>query len=173
MIAARVLGYGEQYNVEIPDPVENSYKQKLSIKLTELEEKPHDFLDGIKHTNEFEFTLPKTGTLVKWKFLTYSEESEVDKRNEVNTVNKNVVESTLTNLLKKQITEFNGERNPDRISKLVDNMFAIESSALRRHIEESKPGIDTKISYVSDITGDTHNIQLPLTAEFFWPTTGN
>ena len=172
MLAARVLGYGKDYEVEVQDEYVDDYKQKLSIDLTSLEEIDTPevrsiFNSEFKHKNEFSYVLPKAGKLVKWKFLTYKE--DLDLVNKVIAKGKN--ETSMTDALKAQIVEIDGERNPERISLIVDNMLALDSKALRTHIEKSKPGIDTEIKYISDISGEEVRIDLPLTAEFFWPTT--
>jgi hypothetical protein len=168
MIAARVLGFTKDYNVEVKDPDDSTHKQKLNIDLTQLEELEHEFLEENKHINEFSFILPAQKLEVKWKYLTYKEENEVTK----NVTNiKTGVDETITSLLKKQIVEINGERNPERIINFVDNMLSIDSRALRLHIEKTKPGINSKINYTSSLTGEQHLIELPLTTEFFFPTT--
>ncbi len=171
MIAARVLGYGKDYNVEIPDPELPTHKQKVKIDLTTLNEIEHTFLDEYKHSNEFTFVLPKSGAVVKWKLLTYKEDFDLSNKSDNVATGRGQVESTSSDSLKRQIVEIDGERNPERISKYVDSMLAIDSKSLRVQIQSMKPGIDTSIKYISEITGDELTIDLPLTTEFFWPTT--
>jgi len=171
MLAARVLGYGKDYEVEVQDE-DVDYKQKVQIDLTSLEEintPPVNemFREEYKNKNEFNYILPKSGKNIKWKFLTYKE--DLDLVNKVIAKGKN--ETSMTDALKAQIIEIDGERNPERISLIVENMLALDSKALRTYIENSKPGIDTTIKYMSDISGEEVSIDLPLTAEFFWPTT--
>ncbi len=53
MIAARVLGYGKDYQVEVNDPFTGK-KQKETIDLTQFDNKPYDGSAQVApHTNEF------------------------------------------------------------------------------------------------------------------------
>lgn len=168
MLAARVLGFSKDYNVEVKDPEDQTYKQKLSIDLTQLEELPHEFVVEQQYINEFTFMLPAQKVEIKWKYLTYKEENEATKNSNNS---RTGVDEGITSLLKQQIVEVNGERDRNRISNFVDNMLSRDSRALRLHIDKSKPGIDTKITYTSNLTDEQHTIELPLTTEFFFPTT--
>ncbi len=172
MLASRVLGYGKDYSIEVTDPDIETFKQTINIDLTSLPEIEHTFLDENRYINEFSFLLPTSKKTVKWKFLTYKEDLELTNRtSNSSTVNKSQVETSMTDMLKSQIVEIDGERNPERISKIVDKMLALDSKSLRKHIEKFKPGINTEINYISDITGEEVTVDLPLTTEFFWPTT--
>jgi len=170
MVAARVLGYGKDYKVSIEDPDYKDQRQELTIDLTTLEEKEHVFLDENKNKNDFDFLLPKSNIIVKWKYLTYSEDLQPITSDSRGRKEKDV-DSNSTDSLKKQIIEFNGETNPIKISELVNNMLALDSRALRVEIESNKPGINTKVIYTSNITLKEHEVELPLTSEFFWPST--
>jgi hypothetical protein len=165
LIAARILAYGSSYNFEYVDP-ETEMKEVITVDLQSLKNKEVDY-SQYKNKNEFNYILPKSGKNIKWKFLTYKE--DLDLVNKVIAKGKN--ETSMTDALKAQIIEIDGERNPERISLIVENMLALDSKALRTYIENSKPGIDTTIKYMSDISGEEVSIDLPLTAEFFWPTT--
>ena len=60
MIAARVLGYGKDYKVEIQDPFSDN-KQEEVIDLTQFEAADYDGKNQIElHKNEFEYELPKS-----------------------------------------------------------------------------------------------------------------
>ena len=69
MIAARVLGYGKEYEVEISDPFSQDDKQKLIIDLTSFEAKEYDFDSITPYENEFEVTLPVSKRLLKFQFI--------------------------------------------------------------------------------------------------------
>ena len=77
MIAARVLGYGKDYEVEITDPFTNN-KQKDTIDLTQFENKEYDGTNQTElHKNEFEFTLPRSGRKITFMAMTESKERKV------------------------------------------------------------------------------------------------
>ena len=58
LIAARILGYGKDYDVEIND----SFGQKIrtTVDLTDFDPKPLDESIFVKGKNEFAFTLPQS-----------------------------------------------------------------------------------------------------------------
>ena len=54
MVAARLLGYGNDYNVEIDDPFSPGTKQKLTIDLSQIEHKEVDYGLFENRKNEFD-----------------------------------------------------------------------------------------------------------------------
>ena len=61
MIAARILGYGKDYEVEIDDPTSPANKQKEVIDLTQFEAGDYDGSEQTElHKNEYEFELPQS-----------------------------------------------------------------------------------------------------------------
>ncbi len=75
MIAARVLGYGKDYEVEIETPSGN--KQKETIDLTQFKELPLDeslYVNG----NRFEFQLPYSKRNIVVKCLTHKDTQDID-----------------------------------------------------------------------------------------------
>src|SRR5210317_2141282 len=71
LIAARVLGYGKDYEIEY---LGQPYTVDLSeLKLKELDESLFE-----KGKNEFEFTLPTTNTKIKFKLLTQGDETKIN-----------------------------------------------------------------------------------------------
>jgi hypothetical protein len=76
LVAARVLGYGKDYEFEFTDP-ETNFKQNITVDLTTLEPKP--LHESIKPgQNEFEVSLP-TGAVVTIKLLTHGDENKIEK----------------------------------------------------------------------------------------------
>ena len=73
-LAARVLGYGPEYDVEITDPF-SSERQKVSIDLTKIQTKDIDY--SILNTeNRYAFTLPSE-TKIIFKLLTHKDEKDI------------------------------------------------------------------------------------------------
>ena len=68
------------------------------------------------------------------------------------------------------ILSIDGETDPIKIRKFVDNEFlSRDSLAFREYIQEISPDIDLTYTYYSESTGDEHEIQLPMSVQFFWP----
>ena len=76
MIAARILGYGKDYNVNILDP-DSGEENPVVVDLTKL--KNREISDKTyKNGNEFEFELPNSKRKLTFKVLTQADEKEID-----------------------------------------------------------------------------------------------
>jgi len=174
MIAARILGYGKDYEVEITDPFSGK-KQKDVIDLTQFENKEYDGSSQVQlHKNEFEFTLPRSQRVVTFMAMTESKERKVKYDvEELTKANRKIKDETsreLTTRLKTMILSVDGESDRKLISHFVDNeLFAVDSKALRGYIAEVIPDIDLTYEFVSEETGERREIGLPLDITFFWP----
>jgi hypothetical protein len=169
-IAARVLGYGKDYDVEVTCPACGE-KSKHTVDLTTFESKDVDFSKFTKGQNAFNFTLPASKKTLTLKFLTHGDEKAIEEElkglKKLNTLTK--VESELTTRLKHVITAVDG--NPDAVtSAFVNNMLAVDSLALRKFLKEITPDIDTTFSYTCPHCGhENERIQVPIDVSFFWP----
>jgi len=174
MIAARILGYGKDYEVEIDDPYSGN-KQKETIDLTQFENKEYDGSYQVApHTNEFEFTLPRSQRKITFMAMTESKERKVKHEAEaINKANRKMKDTTsreLTTRLKTMILSVDGDRELSTINNFVDNeLFAVDSKALRAHINKVVPDIDLTWEFISEETGEGRVMQLPMDVSFFWP----
>jgi len=174
MIAARILGYGKDYEVEITDPFSDK-KQKDVIDLTQFDNKPYDGSTQVApHTNEFEFTLPRSERVVTFMAMTESKERKVKHQvEEITKANRKIKDETsreLTTRLKTMILSVDGDFDQKVINHFVDNeLFAVDSKALRNYINEVVPDIDLNWEFVSEETGERRVMILPMDTSFFWP----
>ena len=174
MVASRILGYGKEYNVEVTDPF-GGEKQKETIDLTQFENKEYDGSNQIElHKNEFEFELPQSKRLITFQLLTESKERKV--KHELEAVKKqskkmgDVTSKELTTRLKNMIVSVDGDSDKNVINRFVDNeLFAIDSKALRSYIKEIGPDIDLTWEFISDETGERKEMSMPIGTNFFWP----
>ena len=174
MVASRILGYGKEYNVEVTDPF-GGEKQKETIDLTQFENKEYDGSNQIElHKNEFEFELPQSKRLITFQLLTESKERKV--KHELEAVKKqskkmgDVTSKELTTRLKNMIVSVDGDSDRNVINRFVDNeLFAIDSKALRSYIKEIGPDIDLTWEFISDETGERKEMSMPMGTNFFWP----
>jgi hypothetical protein len=174
MIAARVLGYGKEYEVEIQDPFSNN-KQTDVIDLTQFENKEYDGSAQVElHKNEFEFTLPTSNRKITFMAMTESKERkvkhEVEELKKANRKLKDETSRELTTRLKTMILSVDDEHDQKIINHFVDNeLFAVDSKALRGYINEVVPDIDLNWEFVSEETGERREMLLPMDVTFFWP----
>lgn len=161
MIAARILGYGKDY--------EFSYGgQKHTIDLTILEDRAFDESLITPHVNEFSYELPFTKTKITFKVMTVGDEEKVKKELDgLKKIDKNL-NPELSTRLKFMITSVEGNREPGVIRNFVDNgLLARDSKALREYVKKVQP--DINLSIAVEVGGVEEDITLPITVSFFWP----
>ena len=165
LVAARILGYGKDYDF--------MYKgENVSIDLTELETKFLEEGDMVEGKNEFAYTLPHTNTAITYKILTNRDEKRIDA--EVKGLKKLDKQASpeLSTRLKHMILSVNGETENKIIRDFVDNyMLARDSRALREHIRETQPDVQMKFDYIGE-NGVEEDAVVPMTAGFLWPDSG-
>ena len=159
MIAARILGYGSEYSFDY-------LGESHTVDLSQVENKPLKeelFKDG---TNEFEFTLPKSGNVVTFKILTHKDEQDINRELEgLKKINKDG-SPELTTRLKHIITSVNGDREKKSIREFVDGyLLAQDSRALREYLKEVQPDVD--LTFFPD--GSDDRVNIPIGISFFWP----
>ena len=172
MVAARILGYGKDYTVQIDDPFSPGNKQNVTIDLTQIEHKEVDYSPFENRASEFDYTLPISNRTVTFRLLTHDIEKQI--KNELKTMNKALVKTgidkELTTRLKYVIVAVDGERGRATVDNFVDNeLFAADSRALRQFIKEFSPDLDMTFTFVSDTTGEVKEMDIPLEVSFFWP----
>lgn len=161
MIAARILGYGKDYEFVYGG-------EKHTVDLTTLNDKPFDTSLITPHVNEFTYKLPHSGITVSFRILTVGDEEKI--RQEIEGLKKINKDSNpiLSTRLKHMITSVEGSREPGTIRSFVDNsLLARDSKALREYIKQIEPDLDLKVSI--SVNGVEEDIMLPMSVTFFWP----
>ena len=162
LIAARILGYGKDYDFQ--------YKgEEVTIDLTELETQYLDESTMIDGKNEFAYTLPHTNTAITYKLLTNRDEKKIEAEIKgLKKINKQA-SPELSTRLKFMITSVNGETENKTIREFVDNyMLARDSRSFREHIKSTQPDIQMKFTFTGE-SGTEEDATVPMTAGFFWP----
>ena len=160
LIAARVLGYGKDYEFNYGDT-------KEVIDLTKLKEKEFDIKSFKAGKNEFKFTLPTTGVELTYKLLTHGDESKISREiTGLKKINKDA-SPDLSTRLKYMITAVDGNGDTKTIREFVDNQFlARDSREFRKHIEKISPDVDMKF-YPEN--GPEEGVTIPIGVTFLWP----
>ena len=162
LIAARVLGYGKDY--------EFTYKgENVTVDLSTLEPKPIDESLFTPGKNEFEYELPASGTKITFKLLTHSDENKINQELQgLKKINKNASPESSTRF-KYMITSVNGDSTTKTIREFVDNYFlAKDTRSLREYIKLIQPDIDMKFDFEGP-NGLEEGLTIPMGISFFWP----
>jgi hypothetical protein len=170
-LAARVLAYGKDYEVEITCP-SCGVKSTHNIDLQQFDAKQVDWSRFTKGETTHKFTLPIGKQELTLKFLTHGDERMIEEhlKNAKKLSKITGVETDLTTRLKHVIVAVDGDDNKVNIGKFVDNMLSRDSLALRNYLKETTPDIDTTFIFTCPSCGhEQDNMSLPIGVNFFWP----
>ena len=160
LIAARILGYGKDY--------EFSYGGvKETIDLSQLENRYIDESLINERKNEFDFTLPASGNTITYKLLTHADEQKVDQEVKgLRKINRDA-SPELSTRLKHMIVAVDGNGDSKTIREFVDNAFlARDSRAFRKHVQNTQPDVDLRF-YPEN--GPEEGVDIPIGINFLWP----
>ena len=166
MVAARILAYGPEYNVQIMDPDGSDSVEDHVFNLSQLEYKKFpDELD-IKE-NKFYMKLPVSETEIEFKLLFGKDDSEINK--ELESLQKLNESRDITTRLRHMITAVAGDSSKDVINNFVNGMLARDSLAFRNYWTEIGPDIILEQD-VHTKGGEVVMVDIPMTTNFFWPS---
>jgi len=160
LIAARILGYGKDYEFEY-----NGNKETIDLSL--LNNKDLNAEVSKAKENSFNFTLPATGKVITFKLLSHGDEQKID--SEVKGLKKINKESSaeLSTRLKHMILAVNGDGERKNVRAFVDNEFlARDSRAFRNYLRDFQPDVDMTF-YPED--GPEGGVNIPIGVNFLWP----
>lgn len=171
LIAARILAYGSEYSFKYKSE-DSGEEETITYDLGQLDHKKIDY-SKLNSKNEFEFELPHTKNVITFKLLTVADDKKIDE--EIKGVKKatGVEPGRLSMRLKHQITSVNGEYSTKAVRDFIDGgyMIAKDSLELRKYISSINPDMDTNVTFTTK-TGQEVTMELPMTAEFFFPGSG-
>jgi hypothetical protein len=162
MIAARVLGYGKDY--------EFMYKgEQCTVDLSTLEPNLVDEKLWKKGKNEFTYTLPTTGHVITFKLLTHGDEKKIS--DEIKGLQKIYKDTNpeLTTRLKHIILSVDGDVESRTIRQFVDNnLLARDARSFREYVRSVTPEIEIKFDFEGS-NGVEEGATVPIGLNFFWP----
>ncbi len=171
IVATRVSGYGNIYTTKVTCPKCDT-TQEFSFDLNHLEIYHGDDKDELDITvNEdgtFDTVLPRTGLTVTFKLLTGKDEKslltgmEMDRK-------KRTGEKNVTRQLVNMVIGVNGNTTAEAINYLVANIPSLDSRHLRLAYKLAAPNIDLKQHFECNECDLEQDMEVPLTADFFWP----
>tara|TARA_R110000737_G_scaffold352651_1_gene399570 strand:- start:166 stop:900 length:735 start_codon:yes stop_codon:yes gene_type:complete len=157
LVAARILGYGKDYDFTY-------LGEKVNVDLSAVQNKPINESKIKDGKNEFTFLTPSTNDTLTFKLLTHGDELAVQR--EIEGLKKMNKESSaeLSTRLKYMLLSVNGDEKAVR--PYVDNNFlARDSRAFRKFVNEIQPDVDLK--FYPD--GAEEGVDIPIGITFLWP----
>ena len=168
MLAARILGYGSEYEIKRIHP-ETGIESEGVINLSKVKDKLIDENKIIDGKNEFEFQLPLSKSKITFKLLTQRDDRKIEREIEgLKKIKKQVSENVVR--FKHIIISLNGDYDTKKIRDFVENhLLARDARALRNHITDIQPGIDmfTEVEFKDGYIES--GVMLPININFFWP----
>ena len=167
LIAARILGYGKDYQIKYPHPITGE-EEVVTVDLAELKNKELDY-SLFNNSNEFTFTLPQSKNEVTFKILTHKDERQIDE--ELKGLKKVNLSAEVTTRLKQSIIAVNGSREKKDIRDFVDNfLLASDAKALRERIKAVSPDLDLTFTFNGSDGYTQEGVEIPLGVSFFYPS---
>ncbi len=173
ILAARISGYGELYEVNVNCPA-CSATIEHSFDLSQIPHnhgiQPDEDTENISLTPEGTFvaTLPKTQFTAEFRLLNGADETYMEKA--ASKLRKlNLPESSSTGLLKQLVVSINGVNVPSEIANFIDNMPAQDARFLRACVATVTPNVDMTQEVECSSCGTTSEMAVPFTSDFFWP----
>ena len=165
MVAARVLGYGKDYEFTYDG-------EEHKVDLSKLEPVELDFSKFSRGVNEFSFELPSSKRTVAFKLLTGKDEKQIDAEIKAKQKISKEQSTELTTRLKQMILSVDSKSEKVYINSFVDNEFlSRDSLAFRQYLSSITPDVDMTTQIV-DSTGKEIEVMIPVTLRFFWPSAG-
>ena len=171
--AVRRLAYGDKYEATLTCGrcgKENS----LTIDLGKMDSRPFDFEKYPKGENSFAFKLPYSGHTITFKLLTKKDENLIEQELKgMEKISKDF-RREITTRLGHIITSLNGNTERAAIRRFVnEELVSKDSLALRTHLRETMPDIDSTFEFTCDHCGNgPRKEETPMGVSFFWPNTG-
>jgi len=171
LIATRVSGYGNVYTTKVTCP-NCSAQQEYSFDLNEaevyegLDVEPGSVVDHGDGT--FMTTLPQTKVEITFRLLTGQDEKNLLNQIE-HARKKRLEENAVTRQLKQIIVAVNGDDSQDLINYAIENIPSGDARHLRLVYKRVTPDIDLTQFFECNECDHSQQLEVPLTADFFWP----
>jgi hypothetical protein len=168
LLAARLLGYGPEYKIEVTD--EYGDPQEVTVDLSKVQTKEVD-LELLSSENKYEFTTPYGKNKLEFKILTHGDEKKIDADiKALQRLNKGV-SAELTTRYRYMILSVDGESDTKSITNFINNKFITrDTKAFREYIGKITPDINMEFDYENPTTGEEEKRPIPMGVGFFWPT---
>lgn len=171
LVAARISGYGNDYTTTVSCPACGT-NQTNTFDLLEVGLQTSEDAEalGVIDNNDgtFTTTLPKTGLSVDFKLLNGSDEKRLMSQAEAARKRKKH-ETNVTNQIQNMVVAVNGDESPQALNFLIENIPSLDARHLRTCYKLTAPNIDMTQLFSCDNCGHEQDMEVPLTADFFWP----
>jgi hypothetical protein len=174
-VAARITGYGEDYDTSVTCPAclkmqEHTFDLSTCGPKPLLKGEALSGLEGVSYNNDgtYSIKLARSEATVKVRLLTGKDEKLIE-QNKANKKKHKLPDTNLTDLLKTIIVSVNGSTSRQDVESFVEMMPARDSRLLRKIYPLLAPNIDMSQEFQCSSCGHEQALEVPVTANFFWP----
>lgn len=166
LLFLRVTGFGHIYTVPITLTDGSNRTVMGEIDLSTIKPKVVDVTPDDK--NEFEYKLPISGKIIKFRLLTGRDERDIQLKDEIySESNPNGISEKAKYRLEYMITEIDGERDKLKILNILNKIPLGDSLNFKNYYNEVEPGLDLNVE-VRIPGGESIKTFLPIGINFFW-----
>ena len=178
IVAARCTGYGDEYETNLTCPSCAS-QTKETLDLNECKEMSHGYNEndteealpnvaGPTAAGTYMITLPTTGAVFEVKLMNGRDEKAFTKRMETRK-KKKLGEALMTDQFKTFTVSINGVDIPRQMFAFIDNLPVKDSRFLRTAYNALTPTVNLRHDFSCPECGYEQEVEVPITAQFFWP----
>lgn len=162
LIFLRNTSFGPEMDVTATDPgTSRTFTTKVILDTLQINNGVEPNEDGT-----FTTTLPKSGSVVKLKPLTYGEINEIAKM--VDNYPMGRTAPRVTWRLQKQIVEIDGNNDKLEITKFIEQMPIMDSKHIRNFMNQNEPRLDMRKEVIAP-SGERLTVNVGFGVEFFRP----
>lgn len=164
-VAARISGYGADYDAEVACP-SCGFVHEINYDLDSFKFKQPEKRDDVSLTSRGSCVvkLPKSQKLVEFRLLVGYDEKQISNADKSN---KEI--SAVTDQLKSLILTVDNDPDIAQINAFVMNMPAFDSRFLRKAIKDMTPNTDFAYELLCEKCGFESVSEVPIGTKFFWP----
>jgi len=172
LVAARVTGYGSDYETRVDCPACNVNAEHIfdlndSLKVNHADQ---ELDEGVQITDNGTVLvqLPLTNLNIEARLMTGKEETKILSMAERKKKLK-LQESSLTDQFKIIIVAVDGHTEASTISSVVDRLPAQDARHLREAYAKVTPNVELTSMFECEDCGHVEEVDVPITVQFFWP----
>ena len=172
LVQTRIHAYGADYETRALCPAcgasgTNNFNL-MDVELNYGDEWAELNVQGPTEDGTFMVKLPKSGLTAEVKLLTGYDEKSVLKLIENRRKNK-LAETSVTTQMKQFVVSIDGHTDRTQLNHFIDNMPTLDAQYLRVAYNRIVPNVDMTLPYSCAECGTESRLEVPFTADFFWP----
>ena len=174
LVAARISGYGAEYKTQVQCPVcqeRSVFEFDLELYQSQDPADPAE-IEGVELTGlleaPFVIQAPKAGWKIGCRMLKGSDEKLIQKKMEQKK-KAGLQETPLSDQLRAMIYSVEGHTDQNMINQAIENLPAKDSKFLRDTYKLLVPNVDMTQEFRCVHCAYEGDMEVPLTADFFWP----